>query len=129
VKFLIDECLSPALAHVAREMGFGESMHVNWLRLRQRTDTEVLNRAIEGGYILVTNNAVDFRKRVARSEIHPGLVCLIMPDKLKGLDLQIRLFRIALDQMGAVEPINEVFELTASGIEVEIRRYRLPDYE
>jgi hypothetical protein len=102
-------------------------MHVNWLRLRQRSDSELLNRAIRYGYILVTNNAVDFRRQVARRDIHPGLVCLIMSDRLKGLDLQRRLFVIALDEIGEVEPINEVLELTATEGEVQIRRYRLPD--
>jgi predicted nuclease of predicted toxin-antitoxin system len=113
---------------MARERGFGESMHVNWLRLRQRTDTEMLNRAIERGYILVTNNAADFRKRIARRDTHPGLICLIMPDRLKGLDVQSQLFLLALDEIGEAEPINVVLEVIATEGETEIRRYRLPDH-
>ena len=30
-KFLIDECLSPDLAALARDRGFAESSHVTWL--------------------------------------------------------------------------------------------------
>lgn len=30
-KFLIDECLSPDLATLARQRGFAESSHVTWL--------------------------------------------------------------------------------------------------
>ncbi|MER8605883.1 DUF5615 family PIN-like protein [Mesorhizobium sp. M1233] len=33
MKFLIDECLSPELAKLARERGFPESSHVRWLGL------------------------------------------------------------------------------------------------
>jgi hypothetical protein len=36
VKFLVDECLSPALVGIARKRGHGESTHVTWLGLRSR---------------------------------------------------------------------------------------------
>ncbi len=31
MKFLIDECLSPKLAELARRKGYGESAHIVWL--------------------------------------------------------------------------------------------------
>ena len=33
MKFLIDECLSPSLAAIARERGYPQSTHVTWLGL------------------------------------------------------------------------------------------------
>ncbi|MGE0282678.1 MAG: DUF5615 family PIN-like protein, partial [Rhizobiaceae bacterium] len=38
MKFLIDECLSPDLAKLARERGFAESSHVRWLGLAGSKD-------------------------------------------------------------------------------------------
>jgi hypothetical protein len=42
VKFLIDECLSLGLVRIARERGFGESMHVTYLGLTGQDDGAVL---------------------------------------------------------------------------------------
>ena len=33
MKFLVDECLSPGLVHIAHQSGYYESTHVNWLGL------------------------------------------------------------------------------------------------
>jgi predicted nuclease of predicted toxin-antitoxin system len=62
VKFLIDECLSPELVGLARKRGHRESTHVTWLGLRSRKDWTIVRRAIDDGYVLVTNNATDFRR-------------------------------------------------------------------
>ena len=63
MKFLIDECPSPELATDARRRGFLKSVHVTWLGLGSRKDWDIVRRAVEDGYVLVTNNATDFRKR------------------------------------------------------------------
>ena len=60
VKFLIDECLSPELVLLAHERGHGESTHVIWLGLRSRKDWAIVRRAVDDGYVLVTNNTTDF---------------------------------------------------------------------
>ena len=44
VKFLIDECLSPRLATIARERGCPQSTHVTWLGLRARASRLGLQR-------------------------------------------------------------------------------------
>lgn len=44
MKLLIDECLSPTLAAMARERGFPESTHVTWLGLRSRQDWALVRR-------------------------------------------------------------------------------------
>ena len=61
MKFLIDECLSPELAALARARGFHKSTHVTWLGMRSRKDWTIVRRAVKDGFILVTNNTVDFQ--------------------------------------------------------------------
>jgi predicted nuclease of predicted toxin-antitoxin system len=126
-KFLIDECLSPTLVQLARERGHGESTHVNWLGLRSRKDWSLLRRAVDAGYVLVTNNTTDFTPMVSRETVHPGLVCLSIAPGLMSLDVQRRLFALALDRLGEAEPINEVLQITLlADWSVRVDRYDLP---
>ena len=78
MKFLIDECLSPKLATIARARGFPESTHVTWLGLRSRQDWAIVRRAVDDGYVLVTNDSADFTSLMEREPVHPGLICLNM---------------------------------------------------
>jgi predicted nuclease of predicted toxin-antitoxin system len=112
VKFLIDECLSPELVAIARARGHGESTHVTWLGMRSRKDWSIVRRAVADGYVLVTNNATDFRALLGREEVHAGLVCINMAAGLMNLEVQRRLFALALDRIGDREPINERLEIT-----------------
>jgi len=127
VKFLIDECLSPELVALAQARGFHESTHVTWLGMRSRKDWTIVRRAVEISFVLVTNNTADFTALYGREEIHPGLVCLNVAPGLMSLDVQRALFRLALDRLGDVEPVNEALEitLTADG-RVTVERYGLP---
>jgi predicted nuclease of predicted toxin-antitoxin system len=127
VKFLIDECLSPELAVVARARGFPESSHVTWLGMRSRKDWTIVRRALNEGFVLVTNNSADFTELYEHEEIHLGLVCLNMAPRLMKLENQKSLFLLALDRLGDAEPINEVLDITlaADGI-VHVKRYILP---
>lgn len=74
MKFLIDECLSPDLATLAREHGFPESSHVRWLGLAGAKDHVVTRRAVDDGYVLVTHNTTDFRGLYGREDLHVGLL-------------------------------------------------------
>ncbi|MDE0035431.1 MAG: DUF5615 family PIN-like protein [Deltaproteobacteria bacterium] len=112
MKFLIDECLSPELAMDARSRGFFESVHVTWLGLGSKADWAIVQRAIEDGYVLVTNNTTDFKRLVGREAIHPGLVCLNVAHEVMGLAVQKRLFSLALDHLAQDDPIDEVLEIT-----------------
>lgn len=60
MKFPIDACLSPILAAMARERGFPGSTHATWLGLRSRQDWVLVRRAIDDGYIPVTQDSADF---------------------------------------------------------------------
>ncbi len=96
MKFLIDECLSPSLAAVARERGYPLSTHVTWLGLRAREDWVLVRRAIDEGYVLVTNDRADFTPLMEREPRHPGLVCITVAHGLMSLDVQTELFKQAL---------------------------------
>jgi len=127
VKFLIDECLSPELVRIARERGYGESTHVTWLGLRSRKDWSIVRRAVDDGYVLVTNNTTDFTPLLSREGVHAGLVCLNVAPGLMSLDVQKRLFTLALDRLGDAEPINELLEVTLLEDRlVRIDRYNVP---
>ena len=127
MKFLIDECLSPELVALARSRGFHESTHVTWLGMRSRRDWTIVQRAIDEGFVLVTNNTVDFRPLYEREEIHAGLVCLNVAPGLMELEVQKSLFLLALDRLGDAEPVNEALEVTISEDgEVTVERYVLP---
>lgn len=92
LRFLIDENLSPVLVTPARERGF-KAMHVNHLGLRTETDWDLLKVAAEQDWILVTNNAIEFRGRYVNMELHPGVVFLLPAVRRSE---QVRLFEAAL---------------------------------
>lgn len=96
LRFLIDENLSPALVEPARERGF-EAMHVNHLGLRMETDWDLLNVIAEQDWVLVTNNAIEFRGRYREIELHPGVVFLLPAVRRAE---QLRLFSAALVRIG-----------------------------
>jgi predicted nuclease of predicted toxin-antitoxin system len=71
-------------------------------------DWDVARHAQENDFVLVTNNASDFRALYASQELHPGLVILIPNVKA---DLQGRLFTGVLEQLAETgEPVNRVLE-------------------
>lgn len=88
MKFLIDECLSPDLAKLARERGFPESSHVRWLGMAGAKDHAVTRLAVDEGYVLVTHNTTDFRGFYGREDVHVGLVTFNTAPGLMSLELQ-----------------------------------------
>lgn len=121
LKFLIDECLSPKLVDVAIKHGFmGSScvIHRGWSGLK---DWELMNKVYENDFILVTNNAIDFRGRgktnpgglFAKSELHNGLVCLTASGQM-NLQKQIDAFE------EAIQNIKRLGDLLNSAIEVHV---------
>lgn len=111
MKFLIDECLSPSLAVVARERGYPLSTHVTWLGLRARQDWALVRRAVADGYILVTNDRADFTLLMEREPQHPGLVCITVAHGLMSLDVQTRLFDHALNLLAGEAIAGRVLEI------------------
>ena len=136
MKFLIDECLSPELAKLAQVGGYGESSHVVWRSQHPKKDWELKPFILDGDWIFVTRNSVDFRGSASQPgskgqyadvAIHAGLICLNGPDGM-DLDVQLELFQRALDELAVDDDlINQVLEITLDGDEeLHVLRYRLP---
>ena len=111
MKFLIDECLSPRLATIAREHGYPESTHATWLGLGAHPDWALVRRAVADGYVLVTNDRVDFTALMEREQRHPGLVCMTVAHGLNSLDVQMRLFQHALIRLTEEDIAGRILEI------------------
>ena len=124
MKFLIDECLSPKLATIARTRGFPESTHITWLGLRSRQDWALVRRAVDDGYVLVTNDRADFTSLMEREPVHPGLVCVNMAHGLMSLAVQQALFEHALGRIADDDLAGQVLEVTLTADRtVRVDRY------
>ena len=123
MRFLIDECLSVHLVALARQSGH-DAQHVAHIGKAGWKDWNVARYARDGDFILVTNNASDFRQLYAEEALHAGLVVLI-PNV--GKVVQQKLFRAALDELAAIgEPVNRVLEVDLDGENVILTFYDLP---
>jgi hypothetical protein len=135
MKLLIDECLSPELAKLAKGRGHPGSSHVVWLRKSGWKDWSLKTFILDGDWTFVTKDAMDFRGRAsapgskgqyADVTIHAGLICLNGPDGMT-LDHQLQLFEVALDAVGDGDLINQVLEITLEQRDaVRVQRYALP---
>lgn len=122
-RFLVDENLSVQLPRVAIERGY-EAIHVNHRGLHQAADWEILEVIEKEGWVLVTNNAIEFRGRFRKLEVHPGGVFLV-PSVPRSL--QIELFRIALDEVGRdPDTVNTALDVFYEGGRIRVDRYALP---
>ncbi len=110
VKFLIDECLSPALVNEAHATG-SEAYHLAHIGRAGSSDRRIAAYAIARDLILVTNNASDFRRVYAAQDLHPGLVILI-PNT--GRETQIRLFGAVLSRLRTMP------DLVNKGLEADL---------
>jgi len=123
VRFLIDECLSIDLVSLAARPGTKPSTLPVPARLDGRTGT---SRAMppKGNFVVVTNNASDFRRLYATQPLHAGIV-IIIPN-VNRVE-QPRLFLGALDELArSGEPVNRVLEVDIEGDEVTFKLYDLP---
>jgi predicted nuclease of predicted toxin-antitoxin system len=120
VRFLIDECLSVALVAVAANAGH-EARHIGRAGSKDR---DIVHYAAAEDFVVVTNNASDFRRLVAAQTLHAGLIILV-PNV--GRAMQCRLFQAALDQLVVFgEPVNQVLEVDLAGDDVTFALYDLP---
>ena len=123
-RFLVDENLSVKLPEAAHQRGF-EATHVVHLGLSEWTDWDILDVIDKHEWILVTNNAVEFRSRYRAIKIHPGVVFLLPSVRREQ---QLTLFKAALDDI-AINPdmINQAIDVDlAEGSKIIVRRYELP---
>jgi predicted nuclease of predicted toxin-antitoxin system len=123
MRFLIDECLTIDLVSIAGQAGH-EAQHVAHVGKAGWKDWNVIRYAAEGDFVLVTNNASDFRKLYATQQLHAGLV-IILPS-VNRVEQQ-RLFHGALDELSRFgELINRVLEVDTEGNEMTCNFYELP---
>ena len=124
MKFLIDECLSPTLATIARTQGFPESTHVTWIGLRSQKDWNLVRRAVDDGYVLVTNDSADFTSLMEREPVHPGLLCVNVAPGLMSLAIQQALFEHVLERIADDDIAGQILEVTLTANKaVRVDRY------
>jgi predicted nuclease of predicted toxin-antitoxin system len=123
-RFLIDENLSVKLPEAAHKRGF-EATHVVHLGLGEWRDWSILEIVEQHGWVLVTNNAVEFRSRYRAVEVHPGVVFLLPSVRREQ---QLMLFEAALDEVTiAPDLTNQALDVDVSeDAKVIVRRYALP---
>lgn len=136
MKLLIDECLSPSLAPMARVAGYYESTCVRDRGWQGLKDWELMRKVIDENFTLVTHNSKDFRGSFeqrekglhAKEEIHAGLICL---NSVFPMDLarQERLFRHVLDELQESPDLtNQALEITEYEDRlIEIDVYEIPE--
>jgi predicted nuclease of predicted toxin-antitoxin system len=123
MRFLIDECLTIDLVSIAGQAGH-EAQHVAHVGKAGWKDWSVIRYAAEGDFVLVTNNASDFRKLYATQPLHAGLVIII--PSVNRVE-QRRLFHGVLDELSRFgELINWVIEVDVEGNEMTCNFYELP---
>ena len=116
MRLFIDECLSPMLSRHLGEAGEHQAIHPRDYGRLGEPDHKVLARCLDEDRVIVTENAVDFRKLVGREAIHPGLI--ILPCMNRAQSLQLLLVGIAylaaLGNAGDVI-VNHVLEIDEAG--------------
>jgi len=123
VRFLIDECLSPALVREAQASG-SEAYHLAHMGRAGLADRQVVAYAVARDLTVVTNNAGDFRRLYAAQHLHPGLVILI-PNADR--EAQVGLFRAALARLGTMRDlINKGLEVDLVDDRIIFVEYELP---
>jgi hypothetical protein len=102
-----------------------------------RKDWQLKPVIMDGDWIFVTRNSIDFRGpsyapgskgQYSDVAIHAGLICLNGPEGM-DLELQIEMFAVALDELDRdSDMVNQVLEISSSEPEdeFEVLRYKLP---
>lgn len=122
-RFLIDENLSTVLPQRAHAYGY-EASHVTQLGLKGAKDWTLMDLVAKDDWVLVTNNAVEFRGRYRKVEIHPGVVFIVPNARRTG---QIELFKAALDEVQRdPDLVNVAIDVDYDHEDVVTRRYPLP---
>ena len=93
MKFLVDECLSPTYVTELGRRGYLDAVHPIHIGMLGVRDDQIVARALLEDRIVVTANASDYRRLLARMPIHPGVI--IVDPRTRGQSW--RLVDIALD--------------------------------
>jgi hypothetical protein len=97
---------------------------VNFHGLHRSKDWDILRVIGEEDWILVTNNAIEFRGRYRNPEIHPGII-FILPSVPRAQ--QRELFSAALDEIQrSPDLVNTALDISYKEDQILVRRYALP---
>lgn len=104
------------LASRLNETGKHDAIHPRDMGRLGEPDHKVLARCLDEDRVIVTENAVDFRRLIACEELHPGLI--LLPSVNRNLSIQLLIDAIAhLALLG--EPsgvmVNHVLEVSEAG--------------
>jgi hypothetical protein len=121
MKFLVDECLSPALVHLLHRAGY-EAMHVTHLNKGGWSDQALMTVILDADWTFITDNAFDFRGPAdnpgtsgaySGARIHAGLICLNRPHD-DNRRIQLELLEEALSEVNDLDGdlVNRVLEVT-----------------
>lgn len=116
MRLFIDECLSPQLARHLNATGEHDATHPRDMGRLGEPDHVVLSRCLAEDRVIVTENAIDFRKLVAREEVHPGLI--LLPSLGRERSLAMLLAAIGyLATLGVPSDVmvNHVLEISPAG--------------
>lgn len=92
--------------------------------LRRSKDWDILKVVAEEDWVLITNNAFEFRGRYQRLELHPGVVFLI--PNVPRIQ-QIELFSAALNTIAEFpEVVNTAIDVAYEAGHIRVSRYALP---
>ena len=83
--------------------------------LRSAQDWQLVRFAIDHDWVIVTHNSAHFKELVGRATVHPGLVCFNVKHGMMNVEVQKRLFHLALTQLQDSDPVNEVLEISHDG--------------
>jgi len=116
VRLFIDECLSPQLALRLKEEGQHDAIHPRDMGRLGEPDHVVLARCLDEDRAIVTENAVDFRKLVARQDVHPGLIILPSVSRERSFSLLVDgLAHLASQGEPSDVIVNHVLEIGKDG--------------
>jgi predicted nuclease of predicted toxin-antitoxin system len=116
LRLFVDECLSPELARRLNATGEHDALHPRNVGRLGEPDHVILTRCVAEDRVIVTENAVDFRKLVAGEELHPGLILLPSVNR----DLSHRLLIDAISYLASLGSppdviVNHVLEVSEGG--------------
>ena len=111
------------LAREAERAGY-EAHHVAHLGKASWKDWTIRDYAVKRDFILVTNNASDFRKLYAVGDVHPGLVILV-PNVVQ--EKQVLLFRETMKRLTQCgDAVNKVLEVDIVEEDITLTMYDYP---
>jgi predicted nuclease of predicted toxin-antitoxin system len=113
MRFLADECISPALVAEANAAGY-EAYHVAHRGWSAYKDAQLFALMLSENLAFVTNNRDDFLGLVRGAELHPGLV-VILENAPRAVE--IRCFRAALQTIATLGTmLNRVVEVDVDSV-------------